>query len=117
MTLEEDAGQARRGRAPQTNAVLNNIVVSLVVLSGGLKILRVRAPAGQSGRRAKLGIDLHGYQGHHHDFRAALAFAAFVLFAFVLVMQVLAPGAIPLLPVLPALIELLRIALKALEGG
>lgn len=51
------------------------------------------------------------------DFRAALALTAFVLFAFVLLASLLAPGAISLLPVLPALIELLRISLKALECG
>jgi hypothetical protein len=33
VTLEEDAGQLRRGQAPQTDAVLNNIVVGLVVLT------------------------------------------------------------------------------------
>lgn len=51
------------------------------------------------------------------DFRATLALTAFVLFAFVLLAALLAPGAIPLMLVLPALIELLRISLKALEGG
>ena len=51
------------------------------------------------------------------DLRATLALAAFVLFAFVLLAALLAPGAIPLAPALPALIELLRISLKALEGG
>ena len=50
------------------------------------------------------------------DFRASLALTAFVLFAFVLLAALIAPGTIPLLPVLPALIELLRISLKALEG-
>jgi hypothetical protein len=34
VTLEEDACQLRRGRAPQTNAALNNLVVSLVLSSG-----------------------------------------------------------------------------------
>ncbi|MBP1466177.1 hypothetical protein EYB53_010715 [Candidatus Chloroploca sp. M-50] len=51
------------------------------------------------------------------DYRATLALAAFVLFAFVLLAALLAPGAIPLMPTLPALIELLRVALRALEGG
>lgn len=51
------------------------------------------------------------------NFRATLAFTAFVLFAFVLLAALLAPGALSLLLVLPALIELLRISLKALEGG
>lgn len=51
------------------------------------------------------------------DFRATLALTTFVLFTFVLLAALLTPGAIPLLPVLPALIELLRISLKALEGG
>jgi hypothetical protein len=51
------------------------------------------------------------------DFRATLTLTAFVLFAFVLLAALLAPGAISLLPVLPALIELLRISLKALERG
>lgn len=51
------------------------------------------------------------------DYRATLALTAFVLFAFVLLAALLSPGTIPLLPVLPALIELLRISLKALEGG
>lgn len=51
------------------------------------------------------------------DFRATLALIAFVLFAFVLLAELLAPDAIPLLAALPALIELLRISLKALEGG
>jgi hypothetical protein len=30
VTLEEDACRLRRGRAPQTNVALNNLVVSLV---------------------------------------------------------------------------------------
>ena len=34
VTLREDACQLRRGRGPQTNAALNNLVVSLVVGSG-----------------------------------------------------------------------------------
>jgi predicted transposase YbfD/YdcC len=34
VSLEEDACQLRRGRAPQTNAALNNLVVSLVLSSG-----------------------------------------------------------------------------------
>jgi predicted transposase YbfD/YdcC len=34
VTLEEDACQLRRGQAPQTNAALNNLVVSLVRSSG-----------------------------------------------------------------------------------
>lgn len=34
VSLEEDACQLRRGRAPQTNAILNNLVVSLVLASG-----------------------------------------------------------------------------------
>jgi len=51
------------------------------------------------------------------DPRAMFALTAFVLFAFVLLAALLAPGAIALLPTLPALIELLRISLKALEGG
>lgn len=34
VTLEEDACQLRRGRAPQTNAALNNVVVSVVLSSG-----------------------------------------------------------------------------------
>lgn len=42
VTLEEDACQLRRGRAPQTNAVLNNIVVSLVVSSGATNLAAVQ---------------------------------------------------------------------------
>ncbi len=34
VTREEDACQLRRGRAPQTNAARNNVVVSLVLASG-----------------------------------------------------------------------------------
>jgi predicted transposase YbfD/YdcC len=34
VTLEEDACQLRQGRGPQTNAALNNLVVSLVLSSG-----------------------------------------------------------------------------------
>jgi hypothetical protein len=50
-----------------------------------------------------------------HDFRAAIILTVFTLFAFMLLIQMLAPGSISLLPVLPTLIELLRISLKALE--
>jgi len=38
VTLEEDACQLRRGRAPQTNAALNNVVVSLVLSSGATNL-------------------------------------------------------------------------------
>jgi predicted transposase YbfD/YdcC len=38
VTLEEDACQLRRGRAPQTNAALNNLVVSLVLSSGATNL-------------------------------------------------------------------------------
>lgn len=38
VTLEEDRCQLRRGRAPQTNAALNNLVVSLVVSSGATNL-------------------------------------------------------------------------------
>ncbi|MBX0329360.1 hypothetical protein K2Z83_16945 [Oscillochloris sp. ZM17-4] len=51
------------------------------------------------------------------DFRAAIILCAFTLFAFVILIQLLAPGAVPLLPTLPALLELLRISLKAPVGS
>jgi predicted transposase YbfD/YdcC len=42
VTLEEDACQLRRGRAPQTNAALNNVVVSLVLSSGATNLAAVQ---------------------------------------------------------------------------
>ena len=42
VTLEEDACQLRRGRAPQTNAALNNVVVSLVLASGATNLAAVQ---------------------------------------------------------------------------
>ncbi len=38
VSLEEDACQLRRGRAPQTNAALNNLVISLVLSSGATNL-------------------------------------------------------------------------------
>jgi predicted transposase YbfD/YdcC len=42
VTLEEDACQLRRGRAGQTNAALNNLVVSLVLRSGATNLAAVQ---------------------------------------------------------------------------
>lgn len=42
VTLEEDACRLRRGRAPQTNAALNNLVVSLVLSSGATNLAAVQ---------------------------------------------------------------------------
>jgi len=42
VTLREDACQLRRGRGPQTNAALNNLVVSFVVGSGATKLAAVQ---------------------------------------------------------------------------
>jgi predicted transposase YbfD/YdcC len=42
VTLEEDACQLRRGRAPQTNAALNNLVISLVLSSGATNLAAVQ---------------------------------------------------------------------------
>lgn len=42
VTLEEDACQLRRGRAPQTNAALNNLVVSLVLSSGATNLAAIQ---------------------------------------------------------------------------
>lgn len=50
-----------------------------------------------------------------HDYRMTIALVAFVLFAFVLLATLLAPGTLPLIPVLPVLIAMLRVALKAFK--
>ena len=50
-----------------------------------------------------------------YDYRPTIILAAFVLFAFVLLVALLAPSAIPVVVTLPALVELVRLALKALD--
>lgn len=42
VTLEEDACQLRRGKAPHTNAALNNLVVSIVLSSGETNLAAVQ---------------------------------------------------------------------------